>query len=46
MDTYRVYYKGYVEVEAESEDEAMSMYDKDDFCIAEQEVTKIEKLED
>lgn len=42
---YRVNYVGYVEVEADNEEEAIEKYNEDDFIEAEQQVTSLEKVE-
>lgn len=40
---YRVNYVGWVEVEADNEEEAFEKYNEDDFIEAEQRVTSIEE---
>lgn len=42
---YRVNYTGWVEVEADNEEEAIEKYHEDDFIEAEQNVTSIEKVD-
>ncbi len=46
MATYRVYYKGYMDVIADSNDEAQEKYFDEDCIQSEAEIESIEKIDD
>ena len=46
MATYRVYYKGYMDVIADSNDEAQEKYFDGDCIQSEAEIESIEKIDD
>lgn len=46
MGTYRVYFKGYADVIADSEEEATEKFDDEDIIQSEREVTSVECLDE